>query len=91
MVLGAVFLPAVVFCRFPNLERAFPVYRRIMKGGIVDFPVESAYNPYTVGCSNYQSGDLTKPDRADDGIFGFGQDGLSVVSQLPPKGFNSNF
>nr|DAD44554.1 TPA_asm: hypothetical protein HUJ06_002784 [Nelumbo nucifera] len=42
-------------------------------------------------CSNYQSGDLTKPDRADDGIFGFGQHGLSVVSQLPPKSFNSNF
>lgn len=33
-------------------------------------------------CSNSQSGDLTKADRAVDGIFGFGQHDLSVVSQL---------
>ncbi|KAL2934859.1 Aspartic proteinase-like protein 2 [Bienertia sinuspersici] len=38
------------------------------------------------GCSNYQSGDLTKSDRAIDGIFGFGQQGLSVVSQLSTRG-----
>lgn len=25
---------------------------------------------------------MTKPDRAVDGIFGFGQQGLSVISQL---------
>ncbi|WOK91800.1 aspartic proteinase-like protein 2 [Canna indica] len=34
------------------------------------------------GCSNSQSGDLTKSDRAVDGIFGFGQHELSVISQL---------
>ncbi|XP_010683966.2 aspartic proteinase 36 [Beta vulgaris subsp. vulgaris] len=38
------------------------------------------------GCSTYQSGDLTKSDRAIDGIFGFGQQGLSVVSQLSSRG-----
>nr|CAD1841773.1 unnamed protein product [Ananas comosus var. bracteatus] len=38
------------------------------------------------GCSNSQSGDLTKPDRAVDGIFGFGQHDLSVISQLNSLG-----
>uniref|UniRef100_A0A1D1YT96 Aspartic proteinase-like protein 2 n=1 Tax=Anthurium amnicola TaxID=1678845 RepID=A0A1D1YT96_9ARAE len=38
------------------------------------------------GCSNSQSGDLTKPDRAVDGIFGFGQHELSVISQLSSQG-----
>uniref|UniRef100_A0A7C9ADQ8 Peptidase A1 domain-containing protein n=1 Tax=Opuntia streptacantha TaxID=393608 RepID=A0A7C9ADQ8_OPUST len=38
------------------------------------------------GCSTYQSGDLTKSDRAIDGIFGFGQQRLSVVSQLSSRG-----
>lgn len=40
----------------------------------------------TFGCSYNQSGDLTKPDRAVDGIFGFGQNDLSVVSQLNSQG-----
>lgn len=38
------------------------------------------------GCSNSQSGDLTKSDRAVDGIFGFGQHPLSVISQLSSTG-----
>ncbi|PKA51113.1 Aspartic proteinase-like protein 2 [Apostasia shenzhenica] len=38
------------------------------------------------GCSNSQSGDLTKSDRAVDGIFGFGQHSLSVISQLSSAG-----
>ncbi|XP_027345943.1 aspartic proteinase-like protein 2 [Abrus precatorius] len=38
------------------------------------------------GCSNLQSGDLTKSDRAVDGIFGFGQQGMSVISQLSSQG-----
>ncbi|XP_017253489.1 aspartic proteinase 36 isoform X1 [Daucus carota subsp. sativus] len=38
--------------------------------------------PVVFGCSTSQTGDLTKPDRAVDGIFGFGQQGLSVISQL---------
>ncbi|XP_072956845.1 aspartic proteinase 36 [Typha angustifolia] len=38
------------------------------------------------GCSNSQSGDLTKSDRAVDGIFGFGQHDLSVISQLYSSG-----
>ncbi|GFZ17827.1 eukaryotic aspartyl protease family protein [Actinidia rufa] len=38
------------------------------------------------GCSTSQMGDLTKSDRAVDGIFGFGQQGLSVISQLSSQG-----
>ncbi|KAJ9540512.1 hypothetical protein OSB04_027018 [Centaurea solstitialis] len=34
------------------------------------------------GCSTTQTGDLTKSDRAVDGIFGFGQQGLSIIAQL---------
>lgn len=33
-----------------------------------------------------QTGDLTKSDRAVDGIFGFGQQSLSVFSQLSSQG-----
>ncbi|XP_071690647.1 aspartic proteinase 36-like isoform X2 [Rutidosis leptorrhynchoides] len=40
----------------------------------------------TFGCSIYQSGSLTKSDKAIDGIFGFGQHGLSVISQLSALG-----
>ncbi|KAF5783635.1 putative nepenthesin [Helianthus annuus] len=38
------------------------------------------------GCSMSQTGDLTKSDRAVDGIFGFGQQGLSVIAQLSSQG-----
>ncbi|KAJ0083417.1 hypothetical protein Patl1_30532 [Pistacia atlantica] len=38
------------------------------------------------GCSTLQTGDLTKSDRAVDGIFGFGQQGMSVISQLASSG-----
>ncbi|KAB2046489.1 hypothetical protein ES319_D01G238900v1 [Gossypium barbadense] len=38
------------------------------------------------GCSTYQSGDLTKTDKAVDGIFGFGRGDLSVISQLSSRG-----
>ncbi|XVE59473.1 hypothetical protein DITRI_Ditri05aG0048900 [Diplodiscus trichospermus] len=38
------------------------------------------------GCSVLQTGDLTKSDRAVDGIFGFGQQSLSVISQLSSQG-----
>ncbi|KAI7743367.1 hypothetical protein M8C21_003550 [Ambrosia artemisiifolia] len=38
------------------------------------------------GCSTSQTGDLTKSDRAVEGIFGFGQNGLSIVSQLSSQG-----
>ncbi|XP_039130983.1 aspartic proteinase 39 [Dioscorea cayenensis subsp. rotundata] len=44
----------------------------------------------TFGCSNLQSGDLTKSDRAVDGIFGFGQQALSVISQLSSQGVAPN-
>jgi len=37
-------------------------------------------------CSTYQSGDLTKTDKAVDGILGFGPGDLSVVSQLSSRG-----
>ncbi|XP_059627085.1 aspartic proteinase 36-like [Cornus florida] len=42
--------------------------------------------PVVFGCSTSQTGDLTKSDRAVDGIFGFGQQGLSVISQLSSQG-----
>ncbi|KAL8487243.1 hypothetical protein ACS0TY_023790 [Phlomoides rotata] len=42
------------------------------------------------GCSTSQTGDLTKPDRAVDGIFGFGQQGLSVISQLSSQRVTPN-
>ncbi|KAK1429426.1 hypothetical protein QVD17_11635 [Tagetes erecta] len=48
----------------------------------------SAY--ITFGCSTYQTGSLTKPDKAIDGIFGFGQHGLSVMSQLSSHGITPN-
>nr|DAD28647.1 TPA_asm: hypothetical protein HUJ06_030115 [Nelumbo nucifera] len=48
--------------------------------------VANSSAPIIFGCSNYQSGDLTKPDRAVDGIFGFGQHDLSVISQLSSRG-----
>uniref|UniRef100_A0A2P2LM60 Aspartic proteinase-like protein 2 isoform X1 n=1 Tax=Rhizophora mucronata TaxID=61149 RepID=A0A2P2LM60_RHIMU len=38
------------------------------------------------GCSTFQYGDLTKTDKAIDGIFGFGPGGLSVISQLASRG-----
>ncbi|KAK6152348.1 hypothetical protein DH2020_014983 [Rehmannia glutinosa] len=38
--------------------------------------------PIVFGCSTSLFGDLTKSDRAVDGIFGFGRQGLSVISQL---------
>ncbi|KAF2300712.1 hypothetical protein GH714_015295 [Hevea brasiliensis] len=38
------------------------------------------------GCSTLQTGDLTKSDRAVDGIFGFGQQDMSVISQLASQG-----
>lgn len=37
-------------------------------------------------CSTSQSGDLSKTDKAIDGIFGFGQGDLSVISQLSSRG-----
>lgn len=42
------------------------------------------------GCSTSQTGDLTKTDRAIDGIFGFGQQGLSVIAQLASQGVTPN-
>ena len=33
-----------------------------------------------------QTGDLTKSERAVDGIFGFGQQAMSVISQLSSQG-----
>ncbi|XP_022944255.1 aspartic proteinase-like protein 2 [Cucurbita moschata] len=38
------------------------------------------------GCSTSQTGDLTKSDKTVDGIFGFGQRDLSVISQLSSRG-----
>ncbi|KAL3326653.1 hypothetical protein AABB24_037377 [Solanum stoloniferum] len=45
-------------------------------------------SPIVFGCSTSQSGVLTKMDRAIDGIFGLGQQGLSVISQLSSHGIS---
>ncbi|KAL2557426.1 Eukaryotic aspartyl protease family protein [Forsythia ovata] len=47
-------------------------------------------SPVIFGCSTSHMGDLTKSDRAVDGIFGFGQQGLSVISQLSSLGVTPN-
>ncbi|CAI9260015.1 unnamed protein product [Lactuca saligna] len=39
-------------------------------------------------CSTFQTGDLTKPDRAIDRIFRSGQQGLSVIAQLSSQGID---
>ncbi|XP_062172479.1 aspartic proteinase 36 [Alnus glutinosa] len=46
--------------------------------------------PIVFGCSTTQTGDLTKSDRAVDGIFGFGQQDMSVISQLSSQGVAPN-
>ncbi|KAF5931097.1 hypothetical protein HYC85_031970 [Camellia sinensis] len=46
--------------------------------------------PVVFGCSTSQTGDLTKAERAVDGIFGFGQQGLSIISQLFSQGVSPN-
>ncbi|KAM0045182.1 putative nepenthesin [Helianthus debilis subsp. tardiflorus] len=46
----------------------------------------NALSTVMFGCSTSQSGELSKPDRAVDGIFGFGPQGLSVISQLASQG-----
>ncbi|KAJ0243616.1 hypothetical protein HA466_0196460 [Hirschfeldia incana] len=38
------------------------------------------------GCSTLQAGGLVRSDRAVDGIFVFGQQGMSVISQLASQG-----
>ncbi|VFQ75049.1 unnamed protein product [Cuscuta campestris] len=48
--------------------------------------IASSSAPIMFGCSTIQSGSLTSPDRAIDGIFGFGQHDLSVISQLSSRG-----
>lgn len=53
-----------------------------------DSSMANSSAPIVFGCSNYQSGDLTKSDRAVDGIFGFGQNELSVISQLSSRGIS---
>ncbi|CAH8271915.1 unnamed protein product [Arabidopsis lyrata] len=48
--------------------------------------VPNSTAPVVFGCSTSQTGDLVKSDRAVDGIFGFGQQGMSVISQLASQG-----
>ncbi|XP_052173684.1 aspartic proteinase 36-like [Diospyros lotus] len=48
--------------------------------------IANSSTPIVFGCSTYQAGDLTKSDRAIDGIFGFGQQDLSIISQLSSRG-----
>ncbi|KAJ0623529.1 putative nepenthesin [Helianthus annuus] len=51
-----------------------------------DSTLSNASASIVFGCSMSQTGDLTKTDRAVDGIFGFGQQGLSVIAQLSSQG-----
>ncbi|KAK6930588.1 Xylanase inhibitor, C-terminal [Dillenia turbinata] len=48
--------------------------------------IANASAPIVFGCSTYHYGDLTWTDRAVDGIFGFGPQDLSVISQLSTQG-----
>ncbi|KAL6516724.1 hypothetical protein OROGR_020029 [Orobanche gracilis] len=69
----------------------FYVYDSIYFDSIVGNSLTSNTSASVVfGCSTSQSGDLTKPDRAVDGIFGFGQQGLSVIAQLSSQGITPN-
>ncbi|KDP43931.1 hypothetical protein JCGZ_05398 [Jatropha curcas] len=52
--------------------------------------LNSTSAPIVFGCSTQHTGDLTKPDRAVDGIFGFGRAGMSVISQLSSQGITPN-
>ncbi|CAK9227007.1 unnamed protein product [Sphagnum jensenii] len=42
------------------------------------------------GCGYNQTGDLLQPTRAVDGLMGFGQDAISVPSQLAAQGLTPN-
>ncbi|GLT82086.1 hypothetical protein SLE2022_004980 [Rubroshorea leprosula] len=42
------------------------------------------------GCSVFESGDLTESNGAVDGIFGFGPQNLSIISQLASQGIAPN-
>ncbi|XP_028086706.1 aspartic proteinase-like protein 2 [Camellia sinensis] len=48
--------------------------------------VTNSSAPIVFGCSTNQSGDLIMPDKEIDGIFGFGRQGLFVISQLSSRG-----
>ncbi|RDX99715.1 Polyadenylate-binding protein 7, partial [Mucuna pruriens] len=52
--------------------------------------VSNSSSSVVFGCSTYQSGDLTKTEKAIDGIFGFGPGALSVISQLSSRGVTPN-
>jgi len=69
----------------------FPYSRLFMLIVDMNFPIFVLNETVLVDCignrcSIYQSGDLTKSDKAVDGIFGFGPGALSVVSQLSSRG-----
>ncbi|KAJ4977633.1 hypothetical protein NE237_008413 [Protea cynaroides] len=53
---------------------------------VLESSVSNSSAPIVFGCSDHQSADLTKPDRAVDGIFGFGKSRFSVISQLSSRG-----
>lgn len=76
----AIFLDCIFITQFPQLLTLLPniIIEIIYQLLNVSFPLSR--------CSNSQSGDLTKADRAVDGIFGFGQHPLSVISQLNSLG-----
>lgn len=53
---------------------------------VVQFPVGGTWDPFLAGCGYSQSGDLLTSQHALDGIMGFGQSQLSVISQLNSQG-----
>lgn len=57
---------------------------------VVGNALSNASSQVVFGCSTSQTGDLTKPDRAVNGIFGFGQQEMSVISQLSSQGVSPN-
>ncbi|KAK2448883.1 aspartic proteinase [Trifolium repens] len=50
------------------------------------FVSENSSAPIVFGCSNQMTGYFTKSERAVDGVFGFGHQDISVISQLSAQG-----
>lgn len=79
MTSGSLFYPSSLICLLPTDSPTLMCILLLFKLIRLDRPVGNR-------CSTDQSGDLAKTDKAVDGIFGFGQGDLSVISQLSSRG-----
>ncbi|KAM7522449.1 hypothetical protein LguiA_012351 [Lonicera macranthoides] len=82
--------PVVFGKYFPQYSLFHPNFSVFMESKSNLSPWGMFDSSMALGCSTTQTGDLTKPDRAVDGIFGFGQQGLSVIAQLSSQGVTPN-